>query len=354
MSTRTPSAASRHLQHLQDSLGTERLETDRFLRLGRQRVKGLSALAGGGLKSFHEHQRWLRKELADPFVATLPAADREVLSHVIIGLFPTHDPNAWALRTPEGADLVVLHYELLAVLGFYSELKQVVLRMDQGANPEGTENLELLVKAASKGLRTDAADLGIATRYETSPEAQRIAEEGIGLIVDSFAGRELRTTPELPLDISERDLDVVFLKACSGELFVLAHEFAHVALGHTAALQESTIELNTKRMMVKRFNWQQRQELEADAKAFAWIAGLRGRETSNPVLAFAGLAPSLCAEFLMLVHFVELGIGRPGPDSSHPPAAERLRYLYRSFSSTLQPYDAWNIRMMIQRMAADV
>lgn len=241
--------------------------------------------------TIEDRERFFYDKIVKPFLSNIPPDDARLLLDVPVGFLPIYEPNAWALQTPGGENIIALHTEIAAVISFYSEL-QIAMRK-----------------------------IFIETR-EYPVELHNI---GFGFLFQSFRQRRQLAFPVIPVKLTPQEFGAVQMKTFASELFILAHEFAHVALGHTGAYVDVQLGIGRK-PHVRKFNWEQQQELDADLKAIEWLYHLKGKNM-GVLFRLATKFPIMCAEVLVLIHFVEAHVGFPGATSTHPPASERLKHI---------------------------
>ncbi len=242
-------------------------------------------------KTIEAHEEWFKRALVEPLIYSVPRPLNVDLSAVVVGLMPTYDPNAWSLKTPDGDDLIVVHTELLSALSFYNEVQLTYLFL----------------------------------RDENTKEARRIFGQGMEFIRQSFVDRVPVQYPAIPHELPSHFQQLALMKTMAQELFVIAHEFSHINLGHTAAATE-TMSSVIQHRSVEKIGWQHRQELDADFQAFRWLCGLKS--SSRGLVQFVSQAPFLAAEVLVFMHVVESFFATGQQVSSHPSALARLKSLH--------------------------
>jgi hypothetical protein len=260
------------------------------------------SLAPGAL-TIEGRQEWLNDNLVRPFLSNIASADARLLLDVPVGLLPIYEPNAWAVQTPGGEDLIVLHTELASVLSFYNELNAACFSL-LSQNPQSSYELH---------------------------------DHGFKYIYEAFRRPRTFWFPIIPVKLTLQQFGVVQMMTLGNELFILAHEFAHIALGHTGECV--TVQLGmAKKTSIRKLHWEQQQELDADLKAVEWLCSLRGK-VMGPFFGLVNQIPILCAEVLVLIHFVESHLGFPDITATHPPASERLKFIAskaKNFLSNLE------------------
>lgn len=256
--------------------------------------------------SFDGLEMFLKDVLIEPFLDILPPQVSQELRSVPMGVLPTFNPNALAIQVPGNGPLIVLHSELLAAVSFYNELQLLAGR--------------LLSK-------------------QKIGEAVQLLHSGHGFVVGCFGMERSLNYPILPDLPSSTDYDRVQMKTLANELFIIAHEFAHVHLGHLRGLATMPLVTRDNSVVVNVYNRNQQMELDADVQAVEWLARLRGRGTQKGALALPSVSVAMAVEVLMLVHVVEVNIPRNTRQSSHPPAIQRLQHILNDCPDILETDD---------------
>ena len=307
-----------YLRQLQASIPYEGGVPEDLLRQRTKQVEGYADLVRTKDHSFEGDEKWLRENLILPFLACIPRHEARALHETPVGLLPIFEPNAWAVKTPSGDDLIVLHTELLAVLSFYSEAKGV----------HGEIHRRLGMEEATKFIR-----------------------ECFRLIFDSFLHKRKVDFPPLPVTLRGKAFEMVQIMTCLNELFIIAHEFAHIVLGHTGTVRVTPLKSIPGHKTVSIVTWEQQQELDADRKAMEWLHHL-DKNSKSIYIKGAAFSPTMCAEVLMLLHFIEAHVGFPDSKASHPPALVRMEHLLSHAQEMLSDSDREHLAGMIRRANA--
>ncbi len=159
--------------------------------------------------------------------------------------------------------------------------------------------------------------------------------------------------PPIPFQLSHEDFSNAQITAGACEIFIIAHELAHIVLGHTDEYTTVPITAEGKEVHVEKLNPRQQQELDADCQAFQWICQL-DRESSNPIVCLAAFGPILAAEVLMMIYFVEKSLGaHPSAHSSHPTGIQRLQNIGKRCGHLINEDNARNLERWLKRTAID-
>jgi hypothetical protein len=116
---------------------------------------------------------------------------------------------------------------------------------------------------------------------------------------------------EFPIE----NLKLAAAKTIMHEQFILAHEMAHVYLGHFKDVRG--VSSFVSESFIPNFYENSEnieKELEADIQAIKWLSRMRG----------ADVALTLYAEVLVIFHYIECNTGFPSSKASHPASLIRL------------------------------
>jgi hypothetical protein len=310
------SSAIDYLRQLQSQLQDNVTEiSPELLKHRFEQVEGFESVYSSiadSVSTLEQQEKWLLDEIVTPFLSNIPTEDARQLVDVPVGLLPIYEPNAWAVQTPGGENLIALHTEIASVISFYSELQIAIWKIH-------SENQEL---------------------------AYELHEKGFEAIFQSFRQQRKLAFPIIPVKLTPQEFGVVQMKTFASELFILAHEFAHVALGHTGACVNAQLGM-ARKTHVRKFNWEQQQELDADLKAIEWLYHLKGKNIST-LSQLATKFPIMCAEALVLIHFVESHVGFPDATSTHPPASERLKNIASNTKNLLSDAEMQELSQWIK------
>lgn len=263
--------------------------------------------------TLEEQEKFYRDTLITPFLQTLPGDAIKALRDVYVGLLPTYDPNAWAILIPNNGPLVVLHGELLAAIHYFNELKFLVAKLSY-------KNIEL---------------------------AKEFLNQGNWFILDCFREKRSRKYPRLPPKLTEEELCAVTLNTMAQELFVVAHEFSHIYLGHLGIRVNKSVGVGNKKVSVHKFSREQQEEFDADVQAVKWLINLKDKDTNEPFVQWTSLSIGIAIEVFMLFHLVEVNLGIPAETSSHPSSITRLKYILEKCGPLLSNEDNTYISEMI-------
>ena len=271
------------------------------------------ALSRFSVYTLEEQEKFYRDTLITPFIQTLPDDAIKSLKDVYVGLLETYDPNAWTILIHNNGPLVVLHGELLAAISYYSELQFLAAKLLD-------ENTRLGVGVLNQGNR---------------------------FILDCFREKRSRKYPRLPPKLTKEELCAVTLNTMAQELFVVAHEFSHIYLGHLGICVNKSVGVGNKKVSVHKFSREQQEEFDADVQAVKWLINLKDKDTNEPFVQWASLSIGIAIEVFMLFHLVEVNLGIPAETSSHPYSITRLKYILEKCGPLLSNEDNTYISEMI-------
>lgn len=263
--------------------------------------------------SLEGQEKFYRDFLIDPFLHMLPAEVNIGLNNIYIGILPTFNPNAFAVQVPDDGPLIILHTELLAAVSYYNELQIL----------------------AGKHFLKNEIEAGLS-----------LLKSGHQFVVDCFREDRPINYPILPPVLTEKELLTVQLKTLVNESFIIAHEFAHIYLGHLGKSGTGLMGIKDKKVAVNIYNVDQQMELDADVQSVKWLAYLGNKDVKHGAL-FLPFSVGIAVEVLMLIHIVEVNLPRDINTSSHPSAITRLQHISDVCSSILNKHDEEFINDMI-------
>ncbi len=116
---------------------------------------------------------------------------------------------------------------------------------------------------------------------------------------------------EIPL----KYLELATIKTIMQEKFVLAHELAHIYLGHLEDVKGVSSFVSDFSLSSFYENPEKiEKEFEADVQAVKWLSRIDG----------ADIALTMYIEALVVFHYIECNVGFPSSESSHPASLLRL------------------------------
>lgn len=218
------------------------------------------------------------------------------LENIPVGLLPSRELNAFSMRTPMGGSVIVLNHIIKTIFGglvqafssFYSWHTQEPISREFSQQ----QLAEFIVALARYAI---SLDFGTLYPYR------------------------------IFLGFSSRDrYDSLYVFAGYAELFVLLHEYGHVALGHLHEHKMHSVTLPSG-LAISAYNNEQIEEFEADAFAFrALIAPIQADSGMIKMSkSDAAFSVGLVLKFFELCDLID---GRTSVD--HPPSAERWKSIF--------------------------
>lgn len=222
---------------------------------------------------------YINDMVVTPIYNVLNEDELSKLKDVLIDNIPIDKINATTFRTDENEYLIILTNRLMGLLHTWNEI-QFKINMQENTTKE----------------EVSKAFAPIVDSYLTPNSNQ-------ALPIYSFE--------ELPIEYSM----LATMKTIMHEQFILAHELAHVYLGHlndakNISLLASDFELSNFYENTESI----KKEFEADIQAVKWISRIK---TANKCL-------SLYAEALVIFHYIECNTSFPGSKATHPASLLRL------------------------------
>lgn len=220
----------------------------------------------------------------------LPPGTASALSGVVFGILPGVRASSVAVAFSPAAPIVLLHSSLIRAARLWQ-----LTKIRGGQFTTGIQMIMLQFHGPYS-----VADYGVLEAYD------RIAPE------------------ELPSVVPD---------TMSFVLFAVAHEYAHIHLGHLSDTKSRHL---LSHIPSPAATWRQRQELDADEQALRWLSdvdpdpGAIRPDYPGAWALEAAADPEQRAlrrmDALVLLNIVEALSSQPGPMSSHPTALSRLKH----------------------------
>jgi hypothetical protein len=289
------------VKSLQDAFGATGFST-------KQQVEDLASLRGRSVASV----------IADSVMKPMEV-DLEVefakhgfpLRHTpTIGVLPTLDFNACAMTAPNGDEICLMDILL------YSTLIQMA-RAATECMFEGVQQVEGNYKAAFRSLLGHL--MWFSRRFP-----RRQLEQVLGLVME---GRHLSADPMRVYASGQLGTQVI--------VFIMAHEFAHHALGHVGVPGPLRLRTGTGDVDVLIYNRSQLDEFAADELGFRVFLSCSATvvEGARRYFTQGDIAPLLFFHFLDIYERVIPRLVDASPAcATHPPASARLQRLTQLFA----------------------
>ncbi|SDH03583.1 hypothetical protein [Desulfosporosinus hippei] len=208
-------------------------------------------------RSFLKYEEKLyNQKIAKPFLDVLPLEVSEKLRDVYIGILPTYKINASATKAPHGKPIIKLHCQLMTAIAHYNETQMLYGEISKNSEA----NDDFLCKSY----------LEICNCFIYQPYLPKMSL--------------------LPPLLNQEKLQLVYRKTFLHELFIIAHEYAHIYLGHLE------IKTEDKTLM-------QKCELDADLQAVKWIFEAINNKKMK---GFQSLPYYFAIEIFVLFHILEV------------------------------------------------
>lgn len=242
-------------------------------------------------RSFLKYQeKMYNQRIAKPFIEALPDDVREKLKDVYIGILPTYKINASVLKGPNDKPIIILHSQLLTAISHYNET-------------------QLLYGKKIKKSEKQAVDFLVNSYSEISK----------CFVYSNYAPR----MSMLPTKLNMQELSYAYQKTILQELFIIAHECAHVYLGHLNKIETKKLPFSKKNTEIDEYIKRQKFELEADLQAIKWIVEISNNKKINNTLFFLlNETPYIAIEIFMLFHMLE--VNKDGNESIIPNIDRKL------------------------------
>lgn len=223
-------------------------------------------------------QEEFMNDIINPFVETLPEEVKKIIKQVNVIILPTFEINASAIKSPNGEYFVILHQQLMTALSHYNEAQMI---------------------------------FGLLMKLYPIEKAQSFMIEAYKEIIKcskykNYLPKFSQLPPFLPRDLYLLSMEKTFIQ----ELFLVAHEFAHIYLGHLSESNEKrSIEFQGEEN--EEFVKSQMQELEADTLAFKWIINAFKKKKLTLISSSVNTyAPYYAIEVFMFLHMIEVNTDR--------------------------------------------
>ena len=260
---------------------------------------------------------YFRDAIIEPFLKSLDESAQQILGNVWVGILPIRSPNALCRYVPNTITPVVIVYEkMFAALSFRAESLFVY----------------------GKFLEYDEKLAGNFLVYYMQK------------LVDFFAGKNGLPIYELPQDVKWRSVQI----ASAQEVFLMAHEFAHIYLNHLDLAKVTTLHLEESGIDFDFFSFEQKLEFEADLLASKWIINFQNKNVDKDSLIYANIF-SLRLEIFSLLYLIQENIvdNTETKNKSHPSADVRVQYIYSKLKNDLSDFDRKSIEEMLERFKHD-
>lgn len=227
--------------------------------------------------------------LAAPVIQAMTNCERERLGHTIVATVPLSSINARTYKADNSEYLIAVNDRLLALIFSWGEL-QIMPFISPDSNP-----------------------CNFAKIFAPVIDCFLTPNSGSTLPIFSFE------------QIPEAYLPVLVLKTQCAEQFIVAHELAHIVLGHLENAKDLSFHEDSYSFNAESYNIEQQKEFDADIQAVRWM------KKSFELLGMPNELMFFCVEVFVLFHYIESNLGFPQKEDSHPAALSRLINIQKHF-----------------------
>lgn len=208
------------------------------------------------------------------FISCLPTEVQNKLKNVVVGVIPSFIVNASAIMNIDCEDyVIVLHTQLMSIISQFCEVQMLM-----GKSIHNEDLKRFCYEELKK----------IVDCYKYQQDAIRLH------IIDSQLNKE--------------EMTLMGLQTTIIETFVIAHELAHIYLGHCGKAENKEVCLKDDRK-ISVFEHRKLMELEADKQAFLWlIEVIRCKDYSEMISVYRN-EEALATEIFQLFHLIEVSTG---------------------------------------------
>lgn len=227
--------------------------------------------------------------LAVPVIQAMTDCERNRLGNTVVATLPLSSINARTYKADNNEYLIAVNDRLLAFIFSWSELQIMPF------------------------VALDSCSDNFAQIFAPVIDCYLTPNSGCALPILSFEEIPAEFTPFL------------VLKAQCAERFIVAHELAHIVLGHLENAEDLTFHEDSYSFSTESYNIEQQKEYDADIQAFRWMKrSFEAQGIPNKFLF-------LCVEVFVLFHYIECNLGFPRKTGSHPAAISRLINIQNHF-----------------------
>ena len=227
--------------------------------------------------------------LASPVIQVMTACERDRLENTIVATIPLSSINARTYKADNNEYLIAVNDRLLALIYSWSEFQIMPF------------------------VTPDSWSDNFAQIFAPVIDCYLTPNSGCALPIIFF--------DEIPEDYSP----VLVLKTQCAERFIVAHELAHIVLGHLEKAEDLTFHEDSYSFSTESYNIKHQKEYDADVQAVQWM------KKSFEVQGMSDKFMFFCVEVFVLFHYIECNLGFPQKTGSHPSALSRLINIQKHF-----------------------
>ena len=220
--------------------------------------------------------------LAAPVIQAMTDCERDRLGNTVVATVPLSSINARTYKADNNEYLIAVNERLLALIYSWGELQIMPF------------------------VAPDNCSDNFAQIFAPVIDCYLTPNSGCALPILSFE--------EIPAEITP----FLVLKAQCAERFIVAHELAHIVLGHLDNADDLTFHEDSYSFGAESYSIEQQKEYDADVQAVQWMKKSFEAQGMPNKFMFA------CVEVFVLFHYIECNLGFPRKTESHPAALSRL------------------------------
>lgn len=268
-----------YLESLRD-MCSDSMQMSRLENLPKERYKDIDYEKIKLISSNMCEQDKFYNQLGKILLSNLSHEVEEKLKDVYIGVLPTYRINACTMADKNlDMPVIVINTQLMAAISQYCEAQLIF---------------------GKKSIKNE-------------DEAVEWFKREIAKIVDCFIYSQYAIKLELLPNILEKEeLELLASYTLIQELFIIAHEYAHIYLGHLSigSIEKTCIaDSESKDKSINIYNYDLKKELDADLLALKWIVEATEKSKEWPFNLFED-AIYLIIESFQLFHVVDVTLGK--------------------------------------------
>jgi Zn-dependent protease with chaperone function len=259
---------------------------------------------------------YLNHYLKEPLISFMNSDFQNYANEIYVGILQTYDPNACAIKSPDNIPVIAFHYSLMKSLKYYNEHRLFSNRMLQIKNDF-------------------IAYISYCDNYWNK-------------FVNFFKYGMTEMNFEKP-KLTANDMILANHQTAAHELFIIAHEFAHIYLNHLNTFSKRFLHKKSD-IYVIAYNHSQKQEFDADVQAVKWLVEMKNSLNESIKENFPLIINNVCnaIEVLMLFQLIEVKLDIQTKESSHPSIILRLQNIKNECYSLFEKEEKEYIDEMIK------
>jgi len=253
----------------------------------------------------------LNEIIIKPIYQIFNESELASLKNVLIDIIPCSKINAYSIKADNNEYLIIINERLMGLISSFHQLELYSIQK----------------------LSSDKDETDFAKNFSPILDCFLNPLSGNTLPVLSYK--------ELPSKLQH----LALIKTIMCEQFILAHELAHIYLGHLKSASDHSIINDEFWVTYTANNDSQQMEFDADIQATKWIISLsKVKSNFNPLQN----SLLLFINVFTIFHLIECNIGFPLKNASHPSAIARLINIKEYFGSEIFSLIDYSIDDMIE------